>query len=306
MDSTHGTDTLVDLYGGVGLFTVLLGARRAEVVERSSSSVADARINTADLGARVTRSTVEAWTPSRADAVVADPPRQGLGAAGVAAVVATESERVALVSCDPAAMARDLSLLHDSGYVPTRIEVVDMFPHTHHIEAVTTLQSAGHARGRCALIRKLVAFVSLVISVAMLGLGAWLVFGRGNGSGVEADCATRSRPEPLGVEVVATHPHDPDAYTQGLLVDSEGQMWESTGLEGESQLRQVDPETGEVIESVDLPDDYFGEGLTESADGELVQLTWKAGRALRWEPDHVEAEWRFRIRGRGLGDQHPR
>lgn len=136
-------DRLVDLFGGVGLFTVLLGARNAEVVERSPSAVADARVNTAGLGAVVTRADIGAWRPSVAAAVVADPARQGLGSAGVAAVVATGAPKVALVSCDPAAMARDLSLLLEGGYVPERIEVVDVFPHTHHIEAVTTLVARG-------------------------------------------------------------------------------------------------------------------------------------------------------------------
>lgn len=136
-------DRLVDLYGGVGLFTVLLGARNAEVVERSSSAVADARVNTAGLGALVTRADVDSWRPSVAAAVVADPARQGLGAPGVAAVVATGAPKVALVSCDPAAMARDLSLLVAEGYQPERIELVDVFPHTHHLEAVTTLVTSG-------------------------------------------------------------------------------------------------------------------------------------------------------------------
>lgn len=139
-------DRLVDLYGGVGLFTVLLGARNAEVVERSVSAVADARVNTAALEAVVTRTDVGSWSPSPAAAVVADPAREGLGAAGVAAVVATGAPKVALVSCDAAAMARDVSLLFKEGYMPERIEVVDLFPHTHHIEAVTTLVARGAHR----------------------------------------------------------------------------------------------------------------------------------------------------------------
>jgi 23S rRNA (uracil1939-C5)-methyltransferase len=133
-------DRLVDLYGGVGLFTVLLGATNGELVESSRSSVADARRNTEDLGTRVVRSAVERWRPSRANAVVADPPRSGLGAKGADAVAATGAAMVALVSCDPASMARDLNLLSDRGYEPTWIQPVDMFPHTHHIEAVTALK----------------------------------------------------------------------------------------------------------------------------------------------------------------------
>lgn len=132
-------ERIVDLYGGIGLFTVLLGARRAVVVERSASAVADARVNTRGLGAAVVKVSVGRWRPSPADAVVADPSREGLGVEGAAAVAATGARVVALVSCDPAALGRDVTLLAASGYEPTRVEVVDMFPNTHHVEAVTTL-----------------------------------------------------------------------------------------------------------------------------------------------------------------------
>jgi tRNA/tmRNA/rRNA uracil-C5-methylase (TrmA/RlmC/RlmD family) len=130
---------LVDLYGGVGLFTVALGARRSRVVERSPSAVADARVNTEALGAAVARVDARRWRPSPADFVVADPARSGLGAEVADAVAATGARGVALVSCDPAALARDVALLAERGYRARRIEVVDVFPHTHHVEAVTTL-----------------------------------------------------------------------------------------------------------------------------------------------------------------------
>ena len=133
------TDRLVDLYGGVGLFTLALGAQHSIMVERSASSCADARVNLASLGSLVDEVAVERWTPTRADVVIADPARAGLGAEGVAQVVATGAPRVALVSCDPAALARDVRLLVDAGYRAEGVELVDMFPHTHHVEAVTTL-----------------------------------------------------------------------------------------------------------------------------------------------------------------------
>ncbi len=133
------SDRLVDLYGGVGLFTLGLGAQRSVLVERSGSSCADARVNLASLGTVIDEVAVERWQPVAADVVVADPARAGLGAEGAAQVVATGAPRVALVSCDPAALARDVRLLVDAGYRATGIELVDMFPHTHHVEAVTTL-----------------------------------------------------------------------------------------------------------------------------------------------------------------------
>ena len=131
---------MADLYGGVGLFAVGLGARSSVVVERSPSSAADARINTQHLDATIVRVAVERWRPSAADVVVADPARSGLGKDGVRAAVATGARRVALVSCDPASLARDVGLFASSGYRPLGVELVDLFPHTHHVEAVTTLE----------------------------------------------------------------------------------------------------------------------------------------------------------------------
>jgi 23S rRNA (uracil1939-C5)-methyltransferase len=133
-------DRLVDLYGGVGLFAAGLGTASPVLVERSPSSVADARRNLADVDATVVRVAVERWRPSPAELVVADPARSGLGRDGVRAVAAVGARRVALVSCDPASLARDVGLLHQAGYQALGVEVLDMFPHTHHVEAVTTLE----------------------------------------------------------------------------------------------------------------------------------------------------------------------
>ncbi len=80
-------------------------------------------------------------------------------------------------------------------------------------------------------------------------------------------------PVALRVEVVSVRPHDRAAFTQGLLWDA-GQLFESTGLYGQSSLRRVDPRTGEVLQAVTLPADLFGEGLAR-VDGRLLQLTWR-------------------------------
>lgn len=133
-------DRMVDLYGGVGLFTSVLGFQDGELVEMSASATSDATVNLADLGTRITTGDVTSWTPTDADLVVADPSRSGLGAGGVRAVVATGARSVALVSCDPASLARDVAMLDDAGYEPLGVEVVDMFPQTHHVEAVTGLR----------------------------------------------------------------------------------------------------------------------------------------------------------------------
>ena len=132
---------LVDLYGGVGLFAGALGGEaQVTVVEQSASSVADARVNLAGQQARIVRADVDHWGPARADVVVADPPRTGLGARGVTKVDATHAGRLVLVSCDPGALGRDARLLADAGFELTRSQLVDLFPHTSHVEVVSRFE----------------------------------------------------------------------------------------------------------------------------------------------------------------------
>jgi 23S rRNA (uracil1939-C5)-methyltransferase len=139
LDRADGT--LVDAYSGVGLLAgALLDGRtgwRAVTAENDRSSVADARVNLADLDVRVIPTTVERLRAPRADLVVADPSRAGLGRKAAAVLASTRAERIVLVSCDPAAAGRDLGLLRDLGYRPVEAVVVDLFPHTHHTEVVT-------------------------------------------------------------------------------------------------------------------------------------------------------------------------
>jgi glutaminyl-peptide cyclotransferase len=119
-----------------------------------------------------------------------------------------------------------------------------------------------------------------------------------------AACARPAvRPAPaadsLRLKIVRTFPHDPKAFTQGLLF-FEGKFYESTGLEGQSSLRRVDPESGVVEQKVDLPAEHFGEGLTR-VGGRLVQLTWKNGRALVWNLATLRKEKEFTYQGEGWG-----
>lgn len=139
LDGALGADAhLVDLYGGVGLFAGTVGpVGHVTLVESGASAVADARVNLAELDVRILKSDVNRWRPARAAAVVADPPRAGLGAAGVKAVVAAKPERLALVSCDPAALGRDAKLLADAGYDLASATLIDLFPHTSHVEVVS-------------------------------------------------------------------------------------------------------------------------------------------------------------------------
>jgi 23S rRNA (uracil1939-C5)-methyltransferase len=133
----------VDAYAGVGLFAVaaLPAACRAVLVEANPSSVADARHNLAGAAraasATVVRSTVERWRPRAADVVVADPARGGLGRGAAAVLARTGAAVLVLVSCDAASLGRDARLLVGHGFRHESSVVVDLFPHTHHVEVVS-------------------------------------------------------------------------------------------------------------------------------------------------------------------------
>jgi tRNA/tmRNA/rRNA uracil-C5-methylase (TrmA/RlmC/RlmD family) len=142
---------LVDLYAGVGLFAAALGPRFDAVVavEENPSAVRDARRNLASLAATVVEGEVGQWRPPAASPapalLVADPARTGLGRPGVGTIAALAPPRLVLVSCDPASLARDTVLLAEAGYRPDRVELVDAFPDTFHLEAVTGFEPAGLA-----------------------------------------------------------------------------------------------------------------------------------------------------------------
>ena len=107
--------------------------------------------------------------------------------------------------------------------------------------------------------------------------------------------------DPVALEPVvqARYPHDPSAFTQGLVF-ADGRFYESTGLYGESTLREVIPESGEVIRSLPLEARYFGEGLA-LADDRLIQLTWRSGVAFVWDADTFELLDTFRYETEGWG-----
>ena len=133
---------LVDAYGGVGLFSATVGAASDVVlIEGSASACADARQNLIGDVA-VVRAPVERWVPHSADAVIADPPRAGLGKVGASVLAATGAPVLVLVSCDPASLGRDAALLAAHGYEHARSVVVDLFPHTAHVEVVTRFERA--------------------------------------------------------------------------------------------------------------------------------------------------------------------
>jgi glutamine cyclotransferase len=103
----------------------------------------------------------------------------------------------------------------------------------------------------------------------------------------------------LKPEVISTRTHDTGAYTQGLLF-YDGVLYESAGKYGESTLRQVDPETGEVLQSISISEEYFAEGL-ERVEDTLIQLTWKEGVAFVYDLEAFEQIDTFEYEGEGWG-----
>lgn len=136
-------ERLVDLYAGVGVLGGVVASRRPGIgltaVESDPSAVRDAEANLADLKATVVAREVGDWAATPAQAVIADPARPGLGRPGVRTVLATGCRRLVLVSCDPASLARDVSLLAAGGGLLRTLRVVDLFPHTPHVETVAVV-----------------------------------------------------------------------------------------------------------------------------------------------------------------------
>ena len=99
--------------------------------------------------------------------------------------------------------------------------------------------------------------------------------------------------------VVKAYPHDPAAYTQGLIY-RDGFLFESTGLNGRSTLRKVRLETGEVVQQHHVARAYFAEGLADW-DGRLVQLTWKSNIAFVYDLAGLAPRGTLRYTGEGWG-----
>jgi glutaminyl-peptide cyclotransferase len=101
------------------------------------------------------------------------------------------------------------------------------------------------------------------------------------------------------LEIVASLPHDRDAYTQGFLFH-DGRFYESTGLYGSSTVREVDPASGEVLAQRPLQDAYFGEGLVALGD-RLYQATWHEETGFVYTPESLEPVATFAYPGEGWG-----
>jgi glutamine cyclotransferase len=111
-------------------------------------------------------------------------------------------------------------------------------------------------------------------------------------------------PEPLHYtyQIVTTYNHDENAFTQGLVFN-DGILYEGTGLFGQSTLRRVELETGNVIQLYSLPDTLFGEGITIFED-KIIQLTWKSRKGFLYDKDSFELLETFEYTTEGWGITH--
>jgi glutaminyl-peptide cyclotransferase len=145
----------------------------------------------------------------------------------------------------------------------------------------------------------------LTTALASAGVVALLAGPLRPGRGAEPPPDSAAQPSPArGTpvyqhRVVRSYPHDRKAFTQGLVY-RDGVFYESTGLYGESSLRKVAIETGEVLRRHDVEARYFAEGLSEWGET-LVQLTWTTGVAIAYDRETFKEVRRFAYTGEGWG-----
>ena len=156
----------MELYSGVGLFTLAIARRFKQVIgaESDSAAVSFAHKNLASAGltnAEIIKSDVGVWLEAvrhgelsrlseesasalkgQIDFILLDPPRTGAESRVIAGVLGLKPKRISYVSCDPATLARDLRKLISGGYLLESVAAFDMFPQTHHVETVVHLVHA--------------------------------------------------------------------------------------------------------------------------------------------------------------------
>ena len=148
--------------------------------------------------------------------------------------------------------------------------------------------------------RNLLGFLLLAAALGSQGCATQTATNQ-NAATSNADAAAGQVPV-YTYEVVNTYPHDPAAFTQGLVFDG-GALLESTGLEGHSTLRRVELQTGRVLQKVDVPRFFFAEGMTLFG-GKIYQLTWKGEKGFIYDPQTFQKTGEFTYTGEGWGLTH--
>jgi glutaminyl-peptide cyclotransferase len=115
-----------------------------------------------------------------------------------------------------------------------------------------------------------------------------------------APAAAEPAPAVYNSRIVATYPHDPRAFTQGLVFLG-GELYESTGQYRQSTIRRVGIADGRVLQSVALPEAQFGEGIVDWGD-QIISITWQGGTGYRWDRATLRrlSEWSYEGEGWGL------
>ena len=142
----------------------------------------------------------------------------------------------------------------------------------------------------------------VAVSIALLSMvvaAVVIIYGSVRTS---VDAVAKGAAPVYGYEVVYAYPHDPNAFTQGLIY-RDGYFYESTGLEGESTLRQVDLETGRVLRRHDVPRPHFAEGLTDWGF-KLVQITYTTRTGFTYDIETFAERSTFSYAGQGWGLTH--
>lgn len=143
--------------------------------------------------------------------------------------------------------------------------------------------------------------IAAIVATTLLVVADW----NGPSSSTAASGAAPQATAPVAAparyafSVVNVYPHDPEAFTQGLIY-RDGFLYESTGLNGRSSLRKVELETGRVVQRRDVAPQYFAEGLVDWGS-RLIQLTWHSNVGFVYALDSFEPQGTFPYAGEGWG-----
>jgi glutaminyl-peptide cyclotransferase len=143
-------------------------------------------------------------------------------------------------------------------------------------------------------LKKITAFsiIIILVSIALILMPLW--------DGERKNTVTEQAPVPVyGYKIINIYPHDSAAYTQGLVYDGQD-LYESTGLYGNSSVRRVELETGKIHQFHKMPSVYFGEGITIWKD-QLIQLTWKSMRGFVYNKSDLTQIREFYYNRQGWG-----
>ena len=150
-----------------------------------------------------------------------------------------------------------------------------------------------------------VTFMNRLFRIFIVGLfpllGAVLIFSCSSFLG----CSVPGDSDAIPVytyNIVNTYPHDRSAFTQGLVFE-DGFLYEGTGLYGQSTLRRVELETGDILQIRGLPDQFFGEGITIYGD-KIIQLTWQSNVGFVYDKNSFELLQQFNYSTEGWGITH--